>query len=89
MVCLLAFIALRLLMQEAHLTQENVKGFIIAIFQSFLGHLYHIDVECQGCVMLMVIMVGTVMMNMIMVLMTTTTTKMIMMMMSHDDDWRR
>ena len=41
----LAFVALRMLIQEQHVITENVAAFIIAIYKEFLGNIYHIDLE--------------------------------------------
>ena len=46
-VFLLAWIALRLLLQEHWVTQENVPGFDVGILNDFLGNVYHIDVAVQ------------------------------------------
>ena len=41
---LLAWISLRLLLQETQIIQENVKSFPPSILFEFLGHLYHIEI---------------------------------------------
>lgn len=33
---------------QAHVTQENVDRFKLQVFQEFLGHVYHVDVEAAG-----------------------------------------
>lgn len=45
----LAFVALRMLIQEQHVITENVAAFIIAIYKEFLGNIYHIDLE-ETCI---------------------------------------
>ena len=41
---LMAWIALRLALQEPSITQENVLDFDVKLLSRFLGHLYHISV---------------------------------------------
>ena len=48
-VYLLAWLALRLLLQEQWVTQENVPGFDVGILNDYLGEVYHIDVAVQDC----------------------------------------
>ena len=47
-IALLCWISMRLLFQEAHVVQENVRNMVISVFSEFLGDIYFIDVEEEG-----------------------------------------
>ena len=44
MVFLLCWVAMRMMLQEALIFQENVEQFDTAVLLHLIGHLYHLDV---------------------------------------------